>query len=1697
MAVGPDKNIWFVEGRSEGLIERGEKIGRITTAGTITEFALPAGYEAQGIAAGPDGNLWFTSPKLSENVKLVKMSLSGTVFTGYSLPNGSGPSDIIPGPDGNMWFANNSEGKVGKVTTSGTITEYAQPAGTGPVRLASGPDGQIWFTDYNHHKVGALPTSGVEIEPTEALAPVPAGVSCSPELKPGCRALKYKYATSTTATGLERSKWGEYAGHLSSISLDAYNPATGKMETKAVAEYSYDKQGVLRAEWDPRTGSALKTYYGYDAEGHLTALTPPGQETWAFTYGSTSSEGAAGQLLGITRAPASESLWGGEDVIAVTLPWITGTAATGVRMTAETGEPSEFKYWFGKPIAFSYQWEQCNATGGECHPIVGALNPNYKPVAADVGHTLRVVVSGTNGSGTATSVTNASAEVIQSEYGGLAGGLAVPRGIAAGPDGNLWVADSVGAIDKVTVAGTITKYSVNGGTSAPYEIASGPDGNLWFTDVGYNKIGKITTAGTITLYTLPAESQPWDIAKGPDGNLWFTDYKTSKIGKITTAGVVSEYALPAASEPMGIVAGPDGNLWFVESKTSKIGKITTAGAVTEYSLPSGSLPEGIAKGPDGNLWFTDYKTSKIGKITTTGTVTEYSLPSGSSPEGITEDANKNLSFTNHVSSKLGSITTAGVVSEFALTAETYPEYIVTGSDGRLWFSEPGPAVVGRLPAGVVAGATKAPIAQTVDYGVSLTKGHGEGAPAGLQNMTSTAVEKWGQSDVPVEATAIQPPDARQGWPATSYTRATIYYLDAEGRLVNVSRPSTSSNGSISTTEYNETNDVARTLSVDNRQAALEAGAKSVEVAKSLSTYFSYREECSKESENKHEAEGLSGARLCDVEGPQHELKYMAGKEQRESLGRLHTKYFYDESSLEGKTYNLQTKTVTLAELSNEAGEEVEGRVTTTAYSGQSNLGWKLRTPTSVTIDPEGKKLTTTTLYNESTGQITETRAPAGGAGGSAHDTKFIYYTSGANTEGYSACGGHPEWAGLVCETLPAKQPATGPKLPVVVTTYNMWNEPLTSTETFGSTVRTKTTTYDEAGRLASSETTSSAGTALPKVTNEYNSTTGVLAKQSTIVAGKTQTISSVYNTLGQMVEYTDADGNVTKYRYAGPEADNVLEEVADGSNGGTGKQTFSYNATTKQPEELTDSAAGVFKASYDSEGKMVSEVYPNAMCAKTQYNSTSEATHIEYIKTSNCAESGAPVWYSETRNPAARGETFSRTSTLASDSYGYDTVGRLVETQETPTGEGCSVRLYAYDEESNRTSQTSRVPRTEGKCATEGGTVLGHTYDEGNHLADAGVGFDSFGNITSLPAGDAEGHELATSFYVDGAVAGQTQNGTTNTYYLDPEGRVRETVSGATSTVTHYDGPGQAVAWIGEAGGKSTRNIPGIDGTLTATQASGEEPILQLHDLQGDVVATASMSTSATKVISSYNSTEFGVPNAGKEPPKFAWLGAADVASSLPSGVITYGATSYVPQIGRALQSEKVAPPGLPEGSGAGTPYTSQEEPWNMQGVAQNAAEAPGREAAREQAAREAAERAAWIDPEEVHYMNKTKAKNLAAEIWELNGIGELAEVAGGLGIPTGWIDGAMELLSGLGVSGVFSWFHEAAGELSKCGNSHWKVNNVKADICKFEYDAWEVPIVGTKFVNFFSAPKVWVCYDESGETCFREVKVGSNIAEA
>jgi streptogramin lyase len=148
ITTGPDGNLWFTE-------QAGQHIGRMTTTGIVTEFGSDTGYRR--IVSGPDGNLWFTDMP----DKVGKISTSG-VITLYTLPTSQFPDGITVGGDGNIWFVNELAPLLGKITTSGTVSEYPGCSGItdSGSTIAAGPDGKLYATLLNNTAIMQFTLSG-------------------------------------------------------------------------------------------------------------------------------------------------------------------------------------------------------------------------------------------------------------------------------------------------------------------------------------------------------------------------------------------------------------------------------------------------------------------------------------------------------------------------------------------------------------------------------------------------------------------------------------------------------------------------------------------------------------------------------------------------------------------------------------------------------------------------------------------------------------------------------------------------------------------------------------------------------------------------------------------------------------------------------------------------------------------------------------------------------------------------------------------------------------------------------------------------------------------------------------------------------------------------------------------------------------------------------------------------------------------------------------------------------------------------------------------------------------------------------------------------------------------------------------------------------------------------------------------------
>jgi hypothetical protein len=75
-------------------------------------------------------------------------------------------------------------------------------------------------------------------------------------------------------------------------------------------------------------------------------------------------------------------------------PAIGGLLKNGALLSVTNGT------WTGsEPIAFTYQWQLCNALGGGCASIAKATGSTFLLGVLDIGGTLRTIVTATNAAG--------------------------------------------------------------------------------------------------------------------------------------------------------------------------------------------------------------------------------------------------------------------------------------------------------------------------------------------------------------------------------------------------------------------------------------------------------------------------------------------------------------------------------------------------------------------------------------------------------------------------------------------------------------------------------------------------------------------------------------------------------------------------------------------------------------------------------------------------------------------------------------------------------------------------------------------------------------------------------------------------------------------------------------------------------------------------------------------------------------------------------------------------------------------------------------------------------------------------------------------------------------------------------------------------------------------------------------------------
>jgi len=311
-----------------------------------------------------------------------------------------------------------------------------------------------------------------------------------------------------------------------------------------------------------------------------------------------------------------------------------------------------------------------------------------------------MLVHGTASAQVVTTLAGSGATGSVDGYGAEAS-FSYPQGLAVGPSGNVYVADTRSLkIRKITTEGLVTTLAGDGRSGyddgietqasffGPLGVAADASGNVWVADEddGYDGqwIKKITPGGVVVNMILYPGFEPVAMAVDYSGNLYVLDldeglWKISTDLKSSRLTAVPQIAFSASVE-WGVAVDGAANVYF--SARDRIQKVTPDGTVTTLagSGSPGSTdgtgtsasfrgPAGLAVDSSGNIYVADRGNNTIRKITSSGIVTTLAgsasrgnadgtgtAASFNSPAGVALDASGNLYVADSGNNKIRKIT---------------------------------------------------------------------------------------------------------------------------------------------------------------------------------------------------------------------------------------------------------------------------------------------------------------------------------------------------------------------------------------------------------------------------------------------------------------------------------------------------------------------------------------------------------------------------------------------------------------------------------------------------------------------------------------------------------------------------------------------------------------------------------------------------------------------------------------------------------------------------------------------------------------------------------------------------------------------------------------------------------------------------------------------------------------------------------
>ncbi len=512
------------------------------------------------------------------------------------VPN---PTGIATASDGSFYVVAEGNYQIHKFDSTGSFVAMWGGQGSGdgqlsyPRGIAVGTDGTVYVADTSNHRVQKFDSNGNFIAKWGGYGSgdgqfyYPWGIALAPDGSVYIADVYNNRIQKFDSNGNFIAKWGSY-GRDDAHFYYPYNIAIGRDGTVFVADtfnnrvQKFDSNGNFIAKW----GSQGRG----DGQFNLPCGIDLGTDGTVYVADTSNNRIQAFDSNGNFRTK-----WGtpGKADGQLISPYDVATAPDGSVLVADFSNNRIQK--FNSAGQFIMKWvNYCNIDPNwDGVPDQQCAGQFYQPIGTAIGPDGSLYVTESMNHRVQKFDSNGNFVTKWGSRGNANGQFYEPDEIAVGADGSVYVADTFNhRVQKFDSNGNFIKKwgdygSGDGQFYSPLGIAVSPDGFVYVADTHNNRIQKFDSNGNFVMKWGSFDGRwafsPFSIAVGPDGSIYATDtwneaiHKFDSEGNLITVWWSGLGGGPDLSYPVGVAVGLNGSVYIVDVNNKSILKFDSAG----------------------------------------------------------------------------------------------------------------------------------------------------------------------------------------------------------------------------------------------------------------------------------------------------------------------------------------------------------------------------------------------------------------------------------------------------------------------------------------------------------------------------------------------------------------------------------------------------------------------------------------------------------------------------------------------------------------------------------------------------------------------------------------------------------------------------------------------------------------------------------------------------------------------------------------------------------------------------------------------------------------------------------------------------------------------------------------------------------------------------------------------------------------